>query len=607
MTDVKRSWAIYLVVAMFAIGLAVLGLFQYQWQVKISEADVEKSRVRVREQTERFAADFNREIQSAYFNFQTDADVWKTRDWNAFAERFEYWSSNTAYPSLIADLYYLDADASAPPLRYDRSSRTFQTAEISADIEAMRGRTSDVRNFNPVDVERLALYLPIRQAPDGEERRIVVRVPRADGPSKMRLPPPVGHLAIKLDPQTLKGNLTTDLKQKYFGDGEFDIAITDSAGNPIYHELAGNEPDASAALFDLSPDKMVLFHDRAMLKAIGAEKREATVINSKVESQSITRKEVDGSSRALSIEMKREGLPRTSVFTTTIGGVHSANPWTLSAQHTAGSIDSFAASTLRRNLALGFGLIGLLAAAIAVILLYSIRARRLAERQLSFVSSVSHEFRTPLAVISSAGENLADGVASEQQQVARYGNLVKSESRKLSAMVEQILEFAGAKSGRRKFSFATSRIADVVDQALAECQPLIDEQGMTVERNIEANLPDIKADASALSQALQNLIANSIKYANGNAWLRVSATNGDGIIKLAVEDRGIGISRGDLKQIFQPFFRSKEVVDAQIHGNGLGLSLVKQIVDAHGGSIKAQSEPGKGSKFTIEINADSAR
>ncbi|MBL8183263.1 MAG: HAMP domain-containing histidine kinase, partial [Blastocatellia bacterium] len=179
-------------------------------------------------------------------------------------------------------------------------------------------------------------------------------------------------------------------------------------------------------------------------------------------------------------------------------------------------------------------------------------------------------------------ENLADGVAQETAQVSRYGDLIKGEGRKLSSMVEQILEFAGANSGKRKFNFSPTSVGDVVNSAINESRSLIGDRGFEIETSIAEGLPTISADRAALGQAIQNLIANSIKYCNGKAWLRVTAFNGDGKVKIAVEDHGIGISKGDLRQIFEPFFRSKEVVDAQIHGNGLGLSLVKQIVEAHG-------------------------
>ncbi|HVF46682.1 MAG TPA: HAMP domain-containing sensor histidine kinase, partial [Pyrinomonadaceae bacterium] len=130
-----------------------------------------------------------------------------------------------------------------------------------------------------------------------------------------------------------------------------------------------------------------------------------------------------------------------------------------------------------------------------------------------------------------------------------------------------------------------------------------DEKGIDIETHIATSLPSVKGDGAALSQAVQNLIINSIKYCNGERWIRVGAENGGGNVKIEVEDRGIGISPSDLRQVFEPFYRSKSVVDAQIHGNGLGLSLVKQIAEAHGGRAFASSEIGKGSLFTIELPA----
>ncbi len=237
-----------------------------------------------------------------------------------------------------------------------------------------------------------------------------------------------------------------------------------------------------------------------------------------------------------------------------------------------------------------------------MIFISSQRARTFAQRQVDFVSSVSHEFRTPLAVIYSAGENLSDGVIRDDGKIASYGNLIKREGKKLSQMVEQILEFAGARSGTRNYDFQKVEIKKVIEEAISECQSLIAENDFTIETEIAENLPEISADRRALTQAVQNLIANSIKYSNGEKFIKISANNGGGKVKISVEDKGLGIEKSELSKIFEPFYRSKKVVDAQIHGNGLGLSLVKNIVDAHNGKISVESESGKGSEFTIILN-----
>jgi len=124
-----------------------------------------------------------------------------------------------------------------------------------------------------------------------------------------------------------------------------------------------------------------------------------------------------------------------------------------------------------------------------------------------------------------------------------------------------------------------------------------------VEKRIAAELPEVSADRAALKQCVQNLVSNAVKYSNGSRWIRISAQQERGRVLISVEDKGYGIEPRELRQIFEPFYRGRQAVAEQIHGNGLGLSLVKQIIEAHGGEIRVKSETGKGSLFTIELPA----
>ncbi|MBV9217481.1 MAG: HAMP domain-containing histidine kinase [Acidobacteria bacterium] len=594
----RRSWPTYLLIGGIAIVIAALGVLQYQWQKRISVADAEKARSHVNEQTQHFAEDFNREIQNAYFNFQTDPIKWEEKDWGQFNERYNFWRQRATYPELISGFYYFEAKPDSPFLRYDAEKGEFVPSDGDADVQKVRAATADPANFRPAMPAQNSLILPVPK-PEKQLGYGVVRL-REPG-SEIRIPERLGYLIVKLDPTVIRERILPELTAKYFPDHEFTPSVGSIDGDAIYNNAPSGPPDATAALFDLSPDNMIFYANKELMSSLEDHKTAGTVmVDSHVESKTFNRVQTtSGNSSTLKVEVKGP-LPRRSVFTATTVG-DAQYPWILAVQHSSGSLDGFIASTLRRNLAIGFGLLALLAAAIFAIVFSSLRSRILAQRQIDFVSSVSHEFRTPLAVIYSAGENLADGVAKDPLQVEKYGALVKGEGRKLSAMVEQVLEFAGANSGRRKFNFGNVDVEDVVDTAVSECRPQIDEKYLTVDVDLAPGLPLLRGDRPALVQAVANLLANSIKYSNGSKSVSISASNGNDTVKIAVEDSGIGISKSDLKQVFKPFYRSKDVVDAQIHGNGLGLALVKQIVDAHGGKVTAESEPGVGSKFTIEL------
>ncbi len=602
----------------FAAGgvIVVLTLFfglQYHWLSQASEAERERMQRRVESDTAAFADDLDREIQAAYFNFQIGPEVWRNHDLTEFNQRLEYWRSRAQYPTLISGFIFVPKTGRVE--RYDAGAKAFVPAELPHELEpVIAGLDSASTAF--VD-EPTVLVMPVNYA-QWQMRKVVLKSSAGnvlttssstDNTGSIDAPEYFGSLLILLDRDVITTRILPDLAAKHFPDGNFKIAVTNTSGKPVY-EPAGetNTPDAKSGLLGLTPDKMIFFARRGPVPRGENEPRGGVVVNRRVESFTLSRTETapdetKTSEVTVHVQPTKELRIVSGVRARTplMGDAGSSEPWSLGVQHTSGSIGTFVNGEFRTNLLIGAGLYLLLVGAIVAIVLSAIRSKRFAQRQIDFVSSVSHEFRTPLAVIYSAGENLADGVANEGGQIERYGNLIKGEGRKLSAMVEQILEFAGARSGKKRYKMSFVKPDDMVATAMNECRPMLEENGFEIETAVGENLPTIRADADAISIALKNLINNAAKYSNGSRWIRVGASNDGESVRLSVEDRGIGISGSDMRQIFQPFYRAREVVEAQIHGNGLGLALVKEIAAAHGGTVSAASEPGKGSKFVIEL------
>lgn len=594
----SSRFTILLVAALFVL-LGILAYLQYAWLGQISDGERERLQRNLQSDTQRFADDFNREIQNAYFNFQIDAKNWREKNRIEFNERYKFWSEKTGYDDLIKDFYFVELESGAV-LHFNKELKVFEAVQWTENLNKLKPKLTAEENFQPIEAGIPALLMPVNEI-EVRFERVLVRTPTSENiiGSPTQMPKKYGVLVIELDAQVIKNQILPDLVKKYFSQSEsanFKLAVANKDNQTIFQTENLTATDAKAKLFELSPDNFIVFANRDILPAVQGERREMRVF-SKTDSQKSESVSVQKSSNRVEMQVTTSDQPRLKVFESNLPENNAT--WTLNVQHTAGSLEQFITNTRRKNLAISFGILSLLGVSIILIFVSAQRSKLIAQRQIDFVSSVSHEFRTPLAVIYSAGENLADGVAKEEIQVSRYGTLIKGEGKKLTRMVEQILDFAGANSGKKKYDLREINVKEVVENALAECEPLL--QDFEVETKIAANLPCIIADKNALTQAIQNLIANSIKYSGDAKFIKISANNVNGKVKITVEDKGIGIAKADLKHIFEPFFRAKAVVDEQIHGNGLGLSLVKETIEKHCGEILVESEIGKGSKFVIEL------
>jgi signal transduction histidine kinase len=245
-------------------------------------------------------------------------------------------------------------------------------------------------------------------------------------------------------------------------------------------------------------------------------------------------------------------------------GTTTTPRWRLLVKHPSGSLEGAVNAARRRNLIVSSSILAVLGASMGLLVVSTRRAQQLARQQLEFVASVSHELRTPLAVIRSAGENLADGVVHEEEQVRKYGELVRTEGRRLTDMVEQILEFAGIESGQRGFALRPVALAPMLHDIVDSSRSLIDGAHIEVEYAIADRLPPVLGDEAALRRVFQNLVANAIKYGVRGGWTGIRARQTGREVLVTIADRGIGIAPAEQARIFEPFYRAPDVIAAQI-------------------------------------------
>ncbi|QQR74371.1 MAG: HAMP domain-containing histidine kinase [Holophagales bacterium] len=587
----RRGGAFRPVVGSLAIGVGLLGalvavaVLQYRWIAQLSAAERERMRTSLETGTALLADDFDRELVRASTALQPAAGIDDVDLAGDLAERLARWRTSAPEPRLVRELVVVShAGRGEQHLSHlDEATGHLVPTDWSPELESAR-RIFLARGRIPILDERLpGLILPVRDLPEGGERE-------PGGPAPRR--PPRHHILVRLDREWLTEELLPRLVAARLGGASspayaVTITLADDPAEQIFRarpalvDRSFGKPDAARRLFALRP-----FPE--LTAPPGGRRppgREST------EPAPPARFDRDGTADRARRD-DREGP--------------EVGRWRLEVRHVEGSLEAAVKHAQRRNLGLGLLVLLLLLTTTGLLVASTRHAQRLAQQQMDFVAAVSHELKTPLTAMRSAGQNLADGIVDEPEKVRRYGALIEKEGRRLTEMVGRVLTFAGIRSGSLAYRIQPLAARELVDGVLADCRWVLEDR--RVEVDVPDTLPPLLGDPTALRQALANLIDNALKYGGASRWIGVRARGGGGgssssEITLAVSDRGLGIRKADLPRVFEPFFRGGEATKAGIGGSGLGLAVVRGIVEAHGGRVTVESATGEGTTVSLHLPA----
>ncbi len=615
LTSPKAPWILS---ALLLTLLVLLASLQYRWTGDLSRAERDGKASALNRNLVLISRDFDRQLSIIFLALQMgDIDIAfdggqeRSEDDGSLesrlADNWRVWQQRSSHPDLIAALFLMpQASGSARGPRQGQDLRQLESPSAAwhsgpwpPDLPALSPPEEDFRRRPGRRFGR-----PQSRAPRLLEPKLPGlvlplwsgRIPH----SPRRLPPAGQSLVVVLDRTALQV-LLTDLVRLYLGrpgqELEFNLRLVDAdnrqlwslgPGTPAEATFETRGVDGQSSLFRLRPlDELAPHEDPWLASILRSEGRPWQQSSSGSAPGSAANPAADDDRDAAATRGPQQAFPRWRALVSLMVGPREG-VWRLQAIHTAGSLDAAVDAARRRNLWLSGGVLSLLTISLGLLLLSTRRAQQMARQQMEFVAGVTHELMTPLAALRSAGQNLADGVVTDPQHVARYGQLVDREGRRLSTMVAQILELAGMHSGHNSLHLVPVTVAEVIDRAVAVCEGDLQAVDMEVQRQDEP-LPPVLADDDALQRTLVNLIQNAVKYATDGGWLGIASRRRQRWLEIQIDDRGPGFDGADLPHLFEPFRRGRRMAASSIVGSGLGLSLVKSTVEAHGGEVTAQN------------------
>jgi len=569
------------VVVLLALLLAAFATLQYRWIAQLSEAERGRLERGLEQATAGFCRDFDHEVARTFTLFAVEQTTDDAELSSKLAERLSEWRSTATWPGLVRELAVirLDDEGEISALCFDEQSKS----------------------LNPCDwgEERLPVRCPRDSGPrvpviDGDLPGLIVAIEKAVSQTGKPLEwrPPRDHLIVRFDLELISTAILPELAETHFGaNGEIPyllrVSSLDRRGETIFQTTPripsrAADPDAAERLFGL----------RAFSELDGPPHGDPGM---------------RGPPRPRGRQGRPTGPPPERPPPPGVTLRTEEGQWVLAVRHPEGSLEIVVANARRRNMAISLAMLAMLGVTSTLMLLSTRRARLLARQQMDFVAAVSHELRTPLTAIRSAGQNLADGIVDDPEKVRNYGLLIEKEGRRLTEMIGRVLTYAGIRSGRQIYRIGSVDASVVVKASLEDCAWAIGEAGVEVETEFADDLPQLKGDAAALRGVFTNLIDNAMKYAAAGRWLGIRVvfepTPGSGEVQISVSDRGPGLPKRELATVFEPFHRGADAAGSNIPGSGLGLAVVRSIVEAHSGVIDVTTQPGGGTTFRVRLPA----
>ncbi len=613
----RRGWLSVSLVALLGVLGLVMAVLQYRWTGELSRAEEQRLRFALDQSLDRLRDDLNRELAETLRTLQPSAAEFDAQPAEAaYAARYARWKAQNSDDQLIEAMgLAVPEQGEAAFRRFDPGTGTFAAAAWPEKWAGLRDQLA-------------ARVRGERVAPDGDSRSpLLVELPHF-GPSGARPGPGPGAqfaalaeqdwLIVEFNAAYLRATLLPRLLARHLtpmGAEPYQIDVYAANGESVYRaglregETLRGRAQTSVRLLEVSRPMMNrgigprgdqrpgggfgprLEPGRSPDRSPGRppEMRRAENGGPRGPSFGDPPRAFGGPSRAF------EGPPRPD-------GERGRGSWEMFVNPPGGSLQALVDRTRWRNLALALTLLVLIVATSLVLVRSARQSQQLAELQMNFVSSVSHELRTPLTVIRTAAFNLRGRVAAKPDQVERYGKLIQEQSEKLGGLVEQVLRYASSRAGQIIHEREAVVIDDVIEGGIRSSQLALETSPYQLEKHIAPGLPLVLADERALQHVVQNLLDNAVKYGTESSnWIGLTVAPAGDFVEIRVADRGPGIPADEQSMIFEPFFRGRRAIADQVHGTGLGLNLVRKIVEAHGGTIRVQNHAPQGSEFIVRL------